>query len=127
MVLRFQLDATFTFSKEIAKIQKEVQAIFDTTLSSIKAKQGPDTIQLQNLKATKNQFSFSIISEGSFRPHTALLQMKNTIGKELGKTHHIGVREITINQYRIEFDVLKNHPYKKSRFPLPRSSVKILM
>jgi len=107
MVLRFQLDATFTFSKEIAKIQKEVQTIFDTTLSSIKAKQGPDTIQLQNLKATKNQFSFSIISEGSFRPHTALLQMKNTIGKELGKTHHIGVREITINQYRIEFDVEK--------------------
>ena len=58
----------------------------------------------------------TITSDGAFRPHNALLQIKNSLSKELGKKHHIGVREIKIECYTIEFELAKK-PLKKISIP----------
>ncbi|NOR17155.1 hypothetical protein GQ543_05535, partial [candidate division WOR-3 bacterium] len=72
--------------------------------------------EIESFKIEKKSLFFNIVSHGSFRPHNALLQMKNSISKELGKKHHIGVREIKIDSYEIEFD-LEKEPLKEIDIP----------
>jgi len=79
----FDLKSSFTFSNDISSINKEIQEaikIFDT-----KIKQKDKTVKIKDVKIDKNVLSFEIVSEGVFRPHNALLQLKNEISKEFGK------------------------------------------
>lgn len=93
----FDLKAGFTFSSRLSKIKKELKSFISNFYK-------------------KNNLSFIILTEGIFRPHNALLQMKNEISKEFGKSHHLGVREIKIKGYDISFD-LEKKPLKQILIP----------
>jgi seryl-tRNA synthetase len=110
----FDLKSSFTFSNDISSINKEIQEaikIFDT-----KIKQKDKTVKIKDVKIDKNVLSFEIVSEGVFRPHNALLQLKNEISKEFGKKHHVGIREIKIISYNISFE-LEKKPLKDITIP----------
>jgi seryl-tRNA synthetase len=110
----FDLKAGFTFSNDLSKIKNELESFISNFNKKINLKD--KTVKVQNIKIAKNKLSFNIISEGVFRPHNALLQMKNEISKEFGKKHHLGVREIKIKGYNISFD-LEKKPLKQITIP----------
>jgi seryl-tRNA synthetase len=117
----FDLKAGFTFSGDVSKIKKQLNDFMKKFNNSILQKD--KTFKIKDIKVAKNNLVFDISSEGSFRPHNALLQLKNEISKEFGKKHHIGVREIKIHSYKISFD-LEKKPLKKIAIPFADVSFK---
>jgi len=112
--MKFDLSVIFTFSNDISSIKKDIENYmydFNKTLTK-----KDKSIKFTNIKIQKSSLSLNIISEGNFRPHNALLQMKNSVSKEFGKKYHIGIREITIENYKIEFE-LEKQPLKKVTIP----------
>jgi len=89
----------------VTKLAKEFDRFIADTNEKI-LKKGPEKLAvIDRFSIEKTVLSLSITSEGTLRPHNALLQIKNALSKELGKTHHVGVRDITIDTYTISFDL----------------------
>jgi len=110
----FDLKAIFIFNNEIFTIKNELKSTIDNFSKTYLEKDKGVKINITEIK--KNILTVDIISEGSFRPHNALLQIKNFLSKELGKKHHLGIREIKIESYTIEFE-LEKKPIKKINIP----------
>jgi seryl-tRNA synthetase len=119
--MKFDLDANFNFSSDISKIKKEIDLFIKNFNSSINKKD--KTAKIDNIKIKGQTLNFNISSEGVFRPHNVLLQLKNEIAKEFGKKHHIGVREINIQNYSISFELQKK-PLKQVNIPFAKVSFK---
>src|SRR5512136_1262330 len=106
-MMRFELQARFTLSDDISGLTKEFEKFITTTNESI-LKKGPEKLAvIEQFTIEKGILTLSITSEGTLRPHNALLQIKNALSKELGKIYHVGVRGITIEKYTISFDLLR--------------------
>lgn len=117
--MKFNLKTTFTFSNDVTKLKSDMEQFigdYSKTLSK-------DSAGIQNFKIDKNTIVFTIISEGSHRPHNVLLHMKNSLSKEFGKKHHLGVRDIKIENYTIDFE-LKQKPLKKVTIPFAKLDIK---
>ncbi len=112
--MKFDLKATFTFSNDISSIKKEIENFVSNYSKVIIEKD--KSVKIENIKIQKNQLFLNVTSAGVFRPHNALLQMKNSMSKEFGKKHKLGVREIVIENYEIQFD-LEKKPLKKVTIP----------
>ena len=119
--MKFDLKVAFTFSGDVSKIKKDLDGFISDFSKKIISKD--KTVKIDKTSVGKNTLSFNISSEGGFRPHNALLQMKNEISKEFGKKHHIGVREIKIKGYNISFELTKK-PLKKVTIPFADVSFK---
>jgi seryl-tRNA synthetase len=114
--MKFDLKATFTFSGDILSIKEEMEKFISDFNENLLKGDAEKRAEIESFKIEKKSLFFNIVSHGSFRPHNALLQIKNSISKELGKKHHIGVREIKIDSYEIEFD-LEKEPLKEVDIP----------
>ena len=112
--MRFDLKASFTFSSNISSVKKEIEVFISNYSKDLSKKE--KSVKIEGIKIQKNLLTLDISSKGSFRPHNALLQVKNAISKEFGKKHQLGVREIKIENYTIEFE-LEKKPLKKITIP----------
>jgi len=120
--MKFNLEAQFTFSTDISSILKDIENfILDYNTNILKADPNKQ-VEINILQIKDKLMLFNIISEGNFRPHNLLLQIKNAIIKELGKKHHVGIREIDIVSYNIEFE-LERSPLKD--FSIPFADIEI--
>ena len=115
-MMQFDLQARFALSGEISGLTKEFESFISRTNESILKKGQEKLAVIKHFTIEKGALSLSITSEGTLRPHNTLLQIKNAISKELGKTHRIGVRGITIEKYTISFD-LSREPMKDVNIP----------
>ena len=115
-MMRFELQARFTLSSDVSGLTKELERFIATANEKILKKKSEKLAIIERFTIEKETLSLLITSEGSLRPHNSLLQIKNALAKELGMSHHIGVRGITINQYMISFD-LPREPLKEVSIP----------
>ena len=122
--MKFDLKGYFTFSDEIPSIKKDIEN-FISNINKILLKKVKDEekVSIEDFKIEKNSLFFTIVSDGDFRPHNALLQIKNSLSKDLGKKHHIGVRETKIEDYKIDFD-LEKKPLKEVSIPFAKVKLK---
>jgi len=119
---RFDLQARLTFSSDVSGLTKEFENFISKTNESILRK-GPEKLAvIEHFTIEKGILCLSITSEGTLRPHNALLQIKNAFTKGLGKTHRIGVRDITIEKYTITFD-LAREPLKDVSIPFAEVNI----
>ncbi|RKX94875.1 MAG: serine--tRNA ligase [Spirochaetes bacterium] len=112
--MKFNLNVCFTFSGDISSIKKELEKFLLDYSENLSQKD--ETLGFRDIKISKDNLCFDIVSEGVVRPHNILLNLKNNVAKEFGKQYHIGVREIKINSYNIEFD-LEKKPLGKIGIP----------
>ena len=112
--MKFELIANFTFSNDISQISKEIENIVSTFNKSLVVKDKSIKIDINKLE--KNFLILNISSQGIFRPHNALLQLKNVLSKELGKKNKLGIIEIKITGYSIDFE-LEKQPIKPFSIP----------
>jgi len=115
-MMRFDLHARFSLSNDVSGLTKEFENFISRTNESILKKGQEKLAVIEHFTIEKSTLFLSITSEGSLRPHNTLLQIKNALSKELGKTHRIGVRGITIEKYTISFD-LTREPLKEVNIP----------
>ncbi len=112
--MRFDLKTIFNFSKDVSSIKKSLNDLLKNLTKTFQEKD--ETVNIENVNIEKNNVSFNLVSEGAFRPHNVLLQIKNSLSKEFGKKFHLGVREIKIPSYSIDF-VLEKKPLKNVTIP----------
>jgi len=115
-MMKFHLYGSFLFSTDISAIKAELERVLSSINSTVLVKGNERRATIEAFTVEKNRLSLTIISEGMYRPHNALLQIKNVLSKELGKTHRVGVRETSIEKYTIEFD-LEKEPLKDFSIP----------
>ncbi len=115
-MMRFELQARFALSDDISELSSQFESFIAAMNDSILKKDAEKFAFIERFSIEKTTLSLFIISEGTLRPHNTLLQIKNALSKELGKTHRIGVRDITITTYRIFFD-LPLKPLKQISIP----------
>jgi len=120
-IMLFDLKTDFTFSGDISTNKNDIISYFKTLNNDFIKKD--KSVKIKDLNILKNKLNFSITSEGTFRPHNALLQIKNSISKEFGKKYHIGIREIKIISYEIEFE-LEKKPLKQFSIPFAELTFK---
>jgi len=119
--MKFNLQVCFNFSGDISSIKKELEKFLSDYAKNMSEKD--KTLGFKDIKISKNNLCFDIVSEGAVRPHNILLNLKNNVAKEFGKKHHLGVREIKINSYNIEFD-LEKKSLKKVTIPFAEVKIK---
>ena len=112
--MKFELIANFTFSNDILQFKNDIENSIFVFNKTLLAKDKSIKIKIENFE--KNQLFLDISSEGIFRPHNALLQLKNVLSKELGKKYKLGIREIKIAGYSIDFE-LEKKPLKVFSIP----------
>ena len=127
--MKFDLVANFTFSSDASQVIKEIENIVYDFNKTLLVKDESIKIDIKNLE--RNSLILNIFSEGAFRPHNALLQLKNLLIKELGKKFKLGIREIKIIGYSIGFE-LEKQPLKVFSIPfadleLDGKKIKILL
>jgi seryl-tRNA synthetase len=122
-MMRFDLRARFTLSSDVSGITKEVEKFISTTNETILKKGLEKLAVIEQCTVEKETLLLTITSEGTLRPHNALLQIKNAFMKELGKSHHVGVRGITIENYTISFP-LEREPLKDLSIPFADVKIK---
>lgn len=104
--MEFKLRCHFTFSEDITGIQDDIKKIICTIDETVLKKSvTTGKASIESCKVTNNLLILDIFSKGTYRVHNALLQIRNTLSKEVGQKHHVGVREIKIKQYSITFDL----------------------
>ena len=121
--MKFDLKGNFTFSGDISSIKNEIEKFISTTNETLLKRDPNKKVKIESHKIEKNSLFLNIVSYAEFRPHNALLQIKNSMSQELGKKHHIGVREIKIDNYDIEFD-LEKEPLKEITIPFAKLNLK---
>ena len=105
--MRFDLKVYFIFSGDVSSIKSKVEDLISAANENLLKKDTKKSANIDSFKIEKNSLSLNIVSDSNFRPHNALLQIKNSLSKELGKKHHVGVREIKIDSYKINFGLEK--------------------
>ena len=73
--MKFSLKTQFNFSGEITNIHKEIHEIIEKFNHTIKEKNA----EILNINFEQNQLIFDIKSDGEYRPHNSLLQIKNNL------------------------------------------------
>ena len=122
--MRFDLNGCFSLSGDATPFKKDLeQFIADVNGTLLKKDDVKKSARIERFTVEKNLLFLSIVSEGILRPHNALLQIKNALSKELGRKHHIGVREIKIESYKIEFE-LEKKPLKNISIPFADVKIK---
>jgi seryl-tRNA synthetase len=120
--MKFKLHGRFTFNMDISKIKGDVTR-FLTDLNQTWLQKDPEQpITITDISTKGKILGFTITSTGTVRPHNTLLQIKNQVAKEFGKQHHIGIREISIDEYTIEFELVKK-PLKSVSIPFAQLEV----
>jgi len=120
--MKFELHAILTFSTDLTPLKDELTAFLIKINSTLLAKDPSRTAMIESLTIKDKTLHLTIVSETGLRPHNALLQVKNALSAQFGKSHHLGVRAITIPQYTITFE-LERAPLKPVTIPF--ASVKI--
>lgn len=114
--MKFELHAILTFSQDLAPVTAELTTFLIKTNDTVLAKDPARTATIESWSIKDKSLHLTIVSETGLRPHNALLQVKNNLSAQFGKTHHLGVRSISIPQYTITFE-LDRAPEKPVTIP----------
>ena len=122
--MQFDLKGSFTFSADATSFKKDIEKIISDTNSKVLKKDNAEkSACITDWKLDKNNLFAHIVSGRYYRAHSALLQIKNILGRDLGKKHHMGVREVKIESYKIDFE-LEKEPLEKISIPFADVKIK---
>jgi len=121
--MKFDLTGRFTFSDDVTSIKADITRFITDVNETVLKKADPEkSAVIDTWNVEKSVLVIHLLSGKYFRAHNALLQIKNALGKEFGKTHHVGVRAVKIEEYKVEFE-LERKPVKP--IAIPFADVKI--
>ena len=121
--MRFELSAVLTFSQDLTSATADLEAFLQKMNETVLAKEPSRTAVIEQWTIKEKTLSLTLTSETGLRPHNALLQLRNALSAQFGKSHHLGIRTIAIPKYTITFDVEKP-PLKPVTIPFAIVNIK---
>jgi len=121
--MRFELEAALTFSDEIEDAEDEIERIIseandDLLMRGVPVQVDDGGAQVKESSIKQDQLTLKIVSDRYVRAHDAVLRLKKALDQELGPAFHVGVREVRIEDYTIEFE-LDREPKEDEELTLP--------
>ncbi|KZX17273.1 amino acid--[acyl-carrier-protein] ligase 1 [Methanobrevibacter cuticularis] len=104
--MRFLLNGTITFSKNVEEAEQEIAKFLDDAnkellLRGVKEGDEETGARITQWDIKDNVLYLQIRSGHKVRSHDALLRLKNPLTQIIGKKYHIGVRSLHVDNYEI--------------------------
>ena len=108
--MRFELEATLTFSGEIEDADEDIEQIITKANSDLLRRGVPEDVegggaQVLDHSVDADSLHLSIRSDRYVRAHDGVLRLKKALNEGLGRKYHVGVRNIEIDDYTIKFEL----------------------
>ncbi|MEF8874667.1 MAG: aminoacyl--tRNA ligase-related protein [Candidatus Thermoplasmatota archaeon] len=121
--MKLDLKATLTFSDDIEEADEDIDHIISESNSDLLRRGVPDRIEdggarVQTYSLEEEKLHLTITSDRYVRAHDAVIRLKKALNQGLGPEYHVGVREIKIDDYTIEFE-LDREPKGDGEISLP--------
>ncbi|MFO7991440.1 MAG: aminoacyl--tRNA ligase-related protein [Thermoplasmata archaeon] len=118
--MKFEMEATLTFSGEISELGDEIDEIVEKANGDLLKRGVPKNVEggasIVESFVSGDELKVTILSDRYVRAHDALIRFKKKLGEELGPKHHLGVRETEVHDYTIEFE-LEEEPKDEISIP----------
>ncbi len=119
--MKFTLQGKIIFSKDASEAEDDIGKFIDDANQEIFQKGVPedqkqDASKITNWNLTGDTLLFEMISGRRGRAHDAVLRIKKPLTQILGKKYRLGIRRISLDDYRIEIPTeerieIKDIPY----------------
>ncbi len=107
--MELNLKATLTFSDEVNKAEEQIKEIIVKSNEDILKRGVPDDVQggarVCDHSVEGKKINLHIRSDRFVRAHDALLRLKKRFNEEMGPRFHVGVREIEVDEYIVDFEL----------------------
>ncbi len=121
--MKFALKATIAFSGDVGPAEQDIERVLEEANEDHLRRGVPADVedggaQVQEHSVKKEELSIHILADRYVRAHDALLRLKKKLNAELGPEYHVGVRDLSIDEYVVEID-LDRPPKDKDKISLP--------
>ncbi|MGM0404954.1 MAG: serine--tRNA ligase [Thermoplasmatota archaeon] len=119
--MEFELKAVLSFSGEIDEIKDDIDSVISEANDDILKRGIPKNVESGGASVVEHSVEgkdlhIKIISDRYVRAHDGIVRLRKTLSEKMGRKHHVGVRAVKIDQYRIRFE-LKDEPKKQIELP----------
>ncbi len=119
--MEFELEAVLSFSGEIDEIKDDISKIISEANEDILKRGIPKNVESSGASVVEHitdgkDLHVKISSDRYVRAHDAVVRLRKKLSEEMGKKHHVGVRDIKIKEYQISFR-LENEPKNPIKLP----------
>lgn len=118
--MRFELTALLKFSDVIDDHEEDIEDIIEDANDDLLKRGVPEEEEggahVANFFVNGESLEVDISSGRYVRAHDALLRLRKKLSQEMGKEHHVGVRDIDIESYHVSFELERE---AKNDFDLP--------
>jgi len=115
--MEFDLKCTLLFNKSLHDAQKSL-----TDIICEENKSNPKKFHIQSWHIKDKELSLHLLSRDDIRAHAYLLHFKKKLDTVLGRTHHIGLRSLKLDDYHILFD-LDTLPLEDIQIPFAQINI----
>lgn len=121
--MEFDLTGRIILSGDASNAIKDIQKFIANANEELLKKGGIDGgSKIEKWRIDGDKIFLHIKSGRKVRAHEGLLRIKKAMGKLLGEKYHIGIREIKIDDYLINFEI-DREPIKKIEIPFASLSI----
>ncbi|MFW6304593.1 MAG: hypothetical protein ACOC1V_02320, partial [Candidatus Saliniplasma sp.] len=119
--MEFELEAVLSFSGEIDGIKDDISKVISEANKDILKRGIPKGVEsggasVVGYSTEGKVLHVKIVSDRYVRAHDAVVRLRKKLSEEMGKKHHVGVRDIKIERYQISFK-LEDEPKKQIDLP----------
>ncbi|MFW6038693.1 MAG: serine--tRNA ligase [Candidatus Saliniplasma sp.] len=119
--MEFELEAVLSFSGEIDGIKDDISKVISEANEDILKRGIPKGVESGGASVVGHStegkaLHVEIVSDRYVRAHDAVVRLRKKLSEEMGKKHHVGVRDIKIERYQISFK-LEDEPKKQIDLP----------
>lgn len=102
--MRFSLSCQMILSRELKGVDVGQLMADSKEILGKGAPEGKGAV-IEGWSVTGDRIDLKITSGRYVRPHDAVFRLRNFLSRKLGRSHHIGVREISASEYVIKFEL----------------------
>jgi seryl-tRNA synthetase len=122
--MKFDLHASLVLSKKLSTRARKDLKIWIREAEPLLKKGCPkgkerEASRIESWKVERNKIRFHLISGRYARAHVAILRLRKFLSPRLGKNYKIGVRGISTEKFKIEYEA-KRKPKEKIKLPFVR-------
>ncbi len=119
--MEFELEAVLSFSGEIDEIIDDISKVISAANEDILKRGIPKNVESGGASVVEHSVEgkdlhVKIISDRYVRAHDGIVRLRKKLSEDMGKKHHVGVRDVKIDQYQIRFE-LEDEPKKEIKLP----------
>lgn len=121
-IMKFELKSTLVFSGNIKDAEEDIGEIISKANEDLLKRGVPEEVgdeggaEVKDFSVKEDELEMFISSDRYVRAHDAALRLRKKFNEKLGPEYHVGVRDLEVKDYQIEFELERE---AKDDFQMP--------